>query len=105
MILVLAANGSKRLEAADVFNRFHCEVDAAYPDLETARAAWAGVVALESRETAWVDLQELLELAPGDVDERRAWQLQAREMAKQAARHGWFRKDPPAIKSHIVWRT
>jgi hypothetical protein len=106
MILVLERDGRTRLQAPEDFGRFHCEIDPAFGTLEAARAAWAGTVELESRDVAWVAMPALRAIGAFAAGDRAAeWSHAADRMVAKAAPFGWYRAEPPAIKSHIVWRT
>jgi hypothetical protein len=105
MILLLDAAGRTHLDAHDDFDRFHCEIDPAHATLEVARAAWAGTVELESRDVAWVPIAALLAMGTAAaVDSAAEWIAAAERMVAKAAPYGWYRAEPPAIKSHVVWR-
>ncbi len=104
MIISLKNGMPPTLESADDFARFHCEIHAPDASLETARQALLGLAELESRDIAWVDVAALIRLAtsgPNQVVE--SWTESARAMVAKAEPYGWVRRDPLAIKSHVVW--
>jgi hypothetical protein len=104
MIVLLDDDGTIRLEAADDFRRFHCEIGLAHASLEAAQAALAGTARIESREHAWVDLAALLRLGRQAAPEPEAWAAAAQAMVDKARPHGWVRDEPTAIKAHIEWK-
>jgi hypothetical protein len=106
VIVLLHANGVVTLEQPDDFARFHCEIDGAHASLDRARQALSGIAELESQETAWVDMQALMRLGRHSTEQAAdAWTASAQAMVAKAHKYGWVRDEPPAVKSHIVWRT
>jgi hypothetical protein len=106
MILTLHADGSVGLVQPDDFGRFHCEIDVPHASVEQVGQAFADIVEIESRDTAWVAFPALLRL--GQIRDTQAndnWTQSTVAMMQMARKHGWVRDQPLAIKSHIVWRT
>jgi len=103
MVVLVKADNSVSLMQADDFKRFHCEIQIPNATLEQAQAALAGIAGLESRETAWVDVDALLALKRDFTPPQ--WEASVRAMIENARPHGWVRDEPLAIKSHIVWQT
>jgi len=102
MIVLVKADNSVSLVQADDFKRFHCEIQISNAGLEQAQSALRGIVELESRETAWVDVDALLALRRDSTAPQ--WEASVQAMVAKARPFGWVRDEPLAIKSHIVWQ-
>lgn len=102
MIVLVKSDNSVSLMQADDFKRFHCEIQIPNATLEQAQSALEGIAELESRETAWVDVDALLALKRDSTAPQ--WEASVQAMIEKAHPHGWVHDEPLAIKSHIVWQ-
>lgn len=92
-----------RLIAADDLKRFSVTVAAGPETLADLASALDGVLAFEGPDHAWVSVAWLLAASGRDGSE--AWRAGFDAMRAYAAKQGWTRADPPAIRGHVVWQS
>lgn len=91
-----------RLAEVDDLRRFSV-IAASSPDERQALAeALYGVLAFDGGDHAWVSVDWLIE-ASGRADSAE-WRAGFDAMTAYAAKQGWTRTDPAAIRGHIVWQ-
>ncbi|MBR0665065.1 hypothetical protein GXW71_11940 [Roseomonas hellenica] len=85
----------------DDLRRFRV-VAAASPDqLPGLATELGGVVDFSGPDHAWVAVDWLLRAAGRDGSAE--WRAGFDAMQAYAARQGWTREDPPALRGHVVW--
>lgn len=85
----------------DDLRRFRV-VAAASPDqLPGLAAELGGVVDFSGPDHAWVAVDWLLRVAGRNGSAE--WRTGFDAMQAYAARQGWTREDPPALRGHVVW--
>jgi hypothetical protein len=100
MEVQIAPGQAPRLTGVDDLKRF--SVVAAADQAALADLALDGVLAFEGPDHAWVAVDWLL--AASGRASSEAWRAGFAAMCAYAAKHGWTRDDPPAIRGHVVWQ-
>lgn len=98
----LAPGQPPRVTAPDDLRRFQVVVAAERSALPQLAEALRGVLEFEGDGHAWVLVNWLLDASGRAGSEE--WRSGFDAMMAYAARHGWTRKDPPALRGHIVWQ-
>ncbi len=91
-----------RLAEADDLRRFSVNVAASPDTLPALAEALGGTVAFDGAEHAWVSVEWLI-AASGRADSTE-WRAGFDGMVAYAAKQGWMRADPAAIRGHVVWQ-
>lgn len=98
----LAPGQPPRLTGAEDLRRFSVIVSASRDALSELAEAARGVLAFEGSDHAWVSAEWLVE-ASGQSD-RTDWRAEFHAMVDYATRKGWTRRDPVALRGHVVWQ-
>jgi len=82
--------------------RFSVTVAAPSSALAEIAAQYADVLTFDDEGHAWVATSWIIEASNrGDWAD---WRGEFEVMRSYAAKHGWTREDPPAIRGHVVWQ-
>jgi len=98
----LAPGQSPALTDPDDLRRFSVVAAAPASALPELVAASQGALDFDGDGHAWVSVDWLLE-ASGRRSSAE-WMKGFEAMKAYAARQGWVRDDPPAIRGHVVWQ-
>ncbi|GGJ08202.1 hypothetical protein [Neoroseomonas lacus] len=91
-----------RLAEADDLRRFSVIAAAGPEALPLLADALRGVLDFDGAEHAWVSVDWLIEVS--DHSDSATWRAGFDAMTAYAAKQGWVRTDPAAIRGHIVWK-
>lgn len=91
-----------RLTGVDDLQSFSVIAAAGRDAAPTLAAELDGVMQFEGTAHAWVSVNWLIETS-GHADSTE-WRARFDAMTAYAARKGWTRADPPAIRGHVVWQ-
>ena len=90
------------LTGVDDLQKFCVIVTADRDALPALAESLDGVMTFEGTTHAWVSVNWLIETSGhGDSAE---WRARFDAMTAYAARKGWTRTDPAAIRGHVVWQ-
>lgn len=98
----IAPGQAPRLAEADDLRRFSVIAAASPEALPSLADALREVLDFDGAEHAWVSVDWLIE-ASGRSDDA-TWRVGFDAMAAYAAKQGWMRTQPAAIRGHVVWQ-
>ncbi|NMJ43614.1 hypothetical protein GWK16_20375 [Roseomonas sp. JC162] len=96
----IAPDQPPRLTAVEDLKRF--SIVAAADPAALADLALDRVLAFEGQDHAWVSVDWLM--AASGQSGSESWRAGFEAMRAFAAKHGWTRDNPPAIRGHVVWQ-
>ena len=98
----LAPGQPARLTDVEDLRRFSVIATGGPEALPALAEALRGIIDFQDAEHAWVSIDWLIEASGRSAS--ADWRAGFDAMTAYAAKHGWTRAEPAAIRGHVVWQ-